>query len=123
MKSLFPAEYYKENYERFIKPSNDRHYVNLNENLNRKIETLRKNGCPENAIPIVKKIEAEKLYNEWYKILKEDMKIVKEVREGKASFGFTTYRQEYEARAKFEKRFEFNCYQLAEFKKDHLKEG
>ena len=63
MKPMFSEEYYKENYDRFIKPSNDRHYVNLNEKLNGKIEALRKNGCPENAITIVKKIEAEKLYN------------------------------------------------------------
>ena len=48
------------------------------------------------------------------------MREVRAVREGRASLGYTTHLQEIRARYEFEARFEFNCLQLADFKKKYI---
>ena len=74
----------------------------------------------EDALAIVRKIEAQKIVDSCTLLVYEEMKVCKEIEAGKAGFGYTTIGQEISARGEYRKRFEFNCLQLADFKKKYL---
>lgn len=119
MKPLFSEEYYRNNWYKFIQRVPGENYIDLEGDLARVMRQYIENGMPKEALPIVERMEAEKLVERCLKLVKKEMVTVKQVESGNASFGMTTKLQEIQARADFRKRFEFNCLQLADFRKAH----
>ena len=117
MTTLHSEEYYRTNWERFIAPVPGKHYVNLEAELNRCIATY--SNLPEEAITIMRKVEAAKIAEKTKALVVEEMQTVKAIAAGEASFGYTTKGQEISAMREYRMRFEFNCLQLADFKKKY----
>ena len=119
MKPLFSENYYRNNWSKFLQRVPGENYINLEGELERTMRQYIENGMPTEALPYVEKMEAEKLATRCLDLVKKEMETVKQVESGKASFGMTTELQEIQTRADFRKRFEFNCLQLADFRKAH----
>lgn len=128
MKPLHTEEYYLSQWERFLDPMSTPHctplihcdnYINLEGDLAHYIEEYKQLGIPEAALPTLEQMEAKKLAERGREICMRQLKVQKELDAGTATFGYTTHRQEIEARADFRNRFEFNCIQLKLFKQNH----
>lgn len=119
MKPMFSENYYRKYWDRFLQRVPGENYINLEEELSRTMRAYIENGMPTEALPVVEKMEAEKLAERCLNLVKKEMETVKRIESGKSSFGMTTELQEIQARADFRKRFEFNCLQLADFRKAH----
>ena len=117
MKTLFSEDYYRSNWERFIKEVHGEHYINLEAELERSLEIFKE--LPAEAIEMLKKIEAKKIVDKATTLAKKEMTIVKALESGEATLGYTTQIQEIHARAELRQRFEFNCLQLADFRKKY----
>lgn len=117
MRSTFSEEYYRMNWEKFIQEVPGEHYINLEAELEHTLEIYKE--LPAEAIEILKKIEAKKIVDKAIELCKKEMATVKALEAGEASLGYTTQTQEIQARGKLVRRFEFNCFQLAEFKKKY----
>ena len=119
MKPVFSEEYYRTHWDKFLKrvPGND--YINLEGELAKVMKSYKEAGMPMEAMQVVEKIEAEKLSVRCKELVMKEMEVVKRINAGKASFGMTTQRQEIEQRGNYIRRFEFNCLQLADFRKNH----
>lgn len=119
MKPLYSEEYYRKYWDRFLVPVHGGHYINLEGELQTAMDQYRELGMPEEAIPIVEKMEAEKIAAKCRTLVFEELEVLKRVLSGKSSFGMSTERQEIHARHEFRTRFDFNCLQLADFRKKH----
>lgn len=117
MKSTYSEEYYRRNWERFMKKVPSEHYINLEANLNHAIEIYSE--LPAEAIEMIKRIEAKKLSDRCTDILTRDMEMIKKLKNKEVSLGYTTQTQEIHAEHDLVTRFEFNCLQLADFKKKY----
>lgn len=118
MKARFSEDYYKENWERFIKETHDGDYINLEEILQYKMSIYSE--LPQEAFEMVEKIEAKKIADKFTAELKERMKMVSAIESGKSGIGYTTQIQENREKDRIITRFEFNCYQLTVFKKKYI---
>lgn len=119
MKATFTAEHYKMIWAEMIKPTIGEHYRNLEAELAKEIEIYETAGISEQALETIRKMKAQEIADDCKAMLIEDMKIAKKIREKRANFGYTTVNQEIQAQHRFAERFEFNCFQLAEFKKKY----
>ena len=116
METRHTEQYYRKYWADYIKPANDPHYLNLEESLDKYMTIFE--DLPEAALSILRKQEAKRIAEVTTVLLKKDMEIVKQI--DTCSFGYTTMAQEVTAKRRFVERFEFNCLQLADFKKNHL---
>ena len=119
MKAMFSEEYYKANWDKFLSPVPGDDFIDLEGSLKKTMQKYIDNGMPEIAIPVVEKMEAQKLIDKMTDLVHKEMETLKRVLNGEASFGMMTQAQEITARANYHKRFEFNCLQLREFKAKH----
>lgn len=119
MKPLFSEQYYKDHWDEFLKrvPGND--YINLEADLDRELAVLREAGLTEEQIKMVEHIYAKPIAEKCHTLVMEELKTLKAVMSGKAGWGYTTERGDYDAQYRFRTRFDFNCLQLREFKKNH----
>lgn len=120
MKATFSEEYYRQFWNKFLEEVPGVHYRNLEAELERAMRVYHEAGLPEEAIVIIRKMEAQKIADSCRALVLEEMDVVKRINAGEASFGMTTERQETEARFEYITRFEFNCLQLADFRKKYL---
>ena len=115
MKANSGKEFYEKYFNDFIKKSK----MNLEKELAFRFKVLEGIEIPEDAIEKIRSSYAKEIAEKAEKELKERMIVVKNVENGKVSFGYTTENQEIHARYEFRRMFEFDCYQLSVFKKDH----
>lgn len=115
MKPMFSEEYYRKNWDRFIKKVPGSDYINLEEELNHKMSIFK--DLPEEAQKLLVPIKAQEVIEEATKLVYKEMATIKDLEAGKSSFGYTTQGQENQARYELRTRFDFNCLQLADFKK------
>lgn len=98
--------------------------MNLEKDLHDEIKIYEGiEGFPVDALPIMKRKFAEKIATDAEAILKKHMNVVKKIRTADKtgySLGYTSVVQETAARAEYVRRFEFNCWQLAQFKRKYL---
>lgn len=116
MKTYASETYYQMIWDDMLNKRQDMYYLNLEEELDRYTATV-KNKISDEAYKTVRKAYAEKVIEKAEMLCREMMKTVKQYKKNECSFGYTTEGQELSAWFKFQKRFEFNCYQLAVFKK------
>lgn len=119
MKSLFSEQYYKDHWDEFLKcvPGDD--YVNLEAELEEKMKVLREAGLTKEQLKAVETIYSKPIADRCHSLVLKELKTLKAAMAGEISWGFTTKRQDVEAEYNFRTRFEFNCLQLREFKKNH----
>lgn len=119
MKSLFSEQYYKNHWDEFLKrvPGDD--YINLEAELEREMKVLREVGLTEEQLKVVEPIYAKPIAEKCHTLVMKELKTLKAVMAGEAGWGYTTKRQDIEAEYRFRTRFDFNCLQLREFKKNH----
>lgn len=119
MKAVHSREFYLRNWDRFIQRVPGDEYINLEEELKREMRTFDGIGLDDQALATIERIQAQAIIERTDKKVRKQMATVKAVEAGTASFGYTTQRQEIEARAEFRTRFEFNCLQLAIFREKY----
>lgn len=61
MKPMFSENYYRKYWDRFLQRVPGENYINLEEELSRTMRAYIENGMPTEALPVVEKMEAEKL--------------------------------------------------------------
>ena len=119
-KNLFSENYYRAMWDRMA----EKHTVNDPErNLKIALSGYCFDTLPEDkrdqAMEVVKEIEAQRVYSFLSDSLKGTMKTIIAIQTGKASLGYTTQRQEIEAMHDLVSGFEFDCLRLADFKKKY----
>lgn len=122
MKTTYTANYYKSNYETFLNNPDGysrRYYMNLEKDLNDLMKPFKESGLAVEAVEGIKKIYAEKVAATAKKELLNTKAMVERLQTGKSTLGFTSMRQEINAKHDIIQRFEFNCYQLSVFKKKY----
>ena len=119
MKAQYSEEYYRKNWERFIKKVPSNHYINLEEELENRMKVYEGIGLPEAVISILRKGEAQKVADACKTLVTKELEMVKGIENGTVSLGYTTLGQEIKARGELRMRFEFNCLQYADFKKKY----
>lgn len=119
MKAQYSEEYYRKNWERFMRPVPGNHYINLEAELERRMQVYEGIGLPEAMMSILRKGEAQKVADACKALVTKELELVKGLENGTASLGYTTQGQEIKARGELRTRFEFNCLQYADFKKKY----
>lgn len=118
MKSRHSEQYYRDNWDRYIKKVPGPHYINLEEELEHNMLIFAE--LPKEACDMLRKIEAKKISEKAENLVRSEMATIKAIEAGEASLGYTTKGQEIQAMNEFIRRFEFNCLQLADFNKKEL---
>lgn len=116
MKAIFTREYYEKNWDRFIQKVPGDSYINMEAELDREMKVYRETDLDEQALSVIEKMLARKIYDKAMHLVRAMMRTIEDVEAGRSSFGYTTQLQEIQARADYRKRFEFNCVQLAHFR-------
>ena len=121
MKPLYKEAYYRKYWDEYLKPDNSigKHYINLEGDLAGLLDMYREYGVPEEAIIAIKKTKAQELADACKAVVHEELGVLKRILSGESSFGYTSEFQEVRARAEYRERFDFNCLQLADFKKKY----
>lgn len=126
MKALYSEGYYRGIWDEMLATARGEHGVNLEKELADKLESYKEafKEMPEDAatqaLEVIKAQVVKQIIEATTKLVLEEMAVVENIEAGKTSFGYTTQRQENEAKCNYRKRFEFNCLQLADFKKAHI---
>ena len=119
MKALFSEEYYRKYWKSFLVPVPGEDFVDLESELGAAMKVYKESGISESALAVVEKMEAKKIAEKCNQLVHKELKTLNEIMSGKASFGMTTQLQETQKRGEFRRRFEFNCLQLSDFRKNH----
>lgn len=119
MKAIHSREYYIENWDKFLKPSNDRDYMNLEAELEHEVHLFDGADLPEQALDVIRSMKAQEIIAKADKAVRERMQTIKDLESGRSSLGYTSERQEVAAMADLRRRWEFNCLQLSIFKQNH----
>jgi hypothetical protein len=120
MTTLYSENYYKTNWDRFIKPVTHAWYVNLENELSHEMSIFK--DLPKEAIDKLELMYAKKIIDKYTQEFKKQMALVKNLNEGKVSLGNIYACNEREQKYDLITRFEFNCYQLKVFTENHIKE-
>ena len=114
MKAQYSEQYYRNNWERFIKKSNDKDYMNLEYALDYKLKIFESDVAEKLRV-----IYANEIYTSAIKHLKDTMITIQDIQSGKTSLGYTTKSQEISEMRRMIQRFEFNCLQARDFKEKY----
>ena len=126
MKAMFSEEYYRSHWEEMLTTAKGEYGINLDRELADKLESYKEafkempKDAATQALEVIKAQVVKQIIETTTKLVLEEKAVVENIEAGKASFGYTTETQEVRARSDFRKRFEFNCLQLADFKKLHI---
>lgn len=117
MKALFSEDYYRKNWDKFLVKVPGDDYRNLEAELERVMAQYNESSwVTDNVRAVIEKVEAKKIADSCTVLVYKEMALIKRLENETSSLGYTTKRQEIEARTEFRKRFEFNCLQLRDFK-------
>ena len=116
MKATFTMEYWEGKREEMLARKHEKYYMDLEKDLDYIVGTA-KDLVPEEVYFTMCKAYAPQVAAKGEALCREMMRIVKDYKAGKCSFGYVTQGQEIRAWYEFQQRFEFNCYLLADFKK------
>jgi hypothetical protein len=115
-KTMFTENYYRDMWDRLVEKytKND-----PEKDLEITMKAYRDLDLPESAKEVILQIEAKKVYDFISDTLKGTLRTLNAILSGKASLGYTTERQEIQARHEIREGFEFDCLRLADFKKKY----
>lgn len=123
MTTLFSENYYKTNWDRFIKPVAHSWYINLEKELTDTMGIFKSTEIPQNELAKLEKYYAKKIADKNTQEIKKQMAFVKDLNTNKISLGNIYACNEREQRYDLITRFEFNCYQLKVFIENYIIEG
>ena len=119
MKTEYTEGYYRSIWNEMMNGRGARHYMNFEEDLEALMKPYSQHGFPEQAFEVIRKEMAKRVCS----AAKEDLLKIREtvlaLRSGNASLGNVSMRDEIVGRHELIQRFEFNCLQLADFKKKY----
>lgn len=121
MKPMFSEEYYRKCWDKFLVWVPGGHFVDMEKDLVSSMKVYVSLGLSEDALSKIREIEAKKIADRVTLLVRDEMRVLRDVEAGRASFGYTTQLQEIQVRAEFHKRFEFNCLQLRDFTNKYLR--
>lgn len=120
MTARFPEEYYRKHWDEFLRPQgNDPDYINLEGRLAKEMAVYEQAGIGGEALEKIRCTKAGELAEYCTALVREQMRVEKMLEAGETSMGFTTERDERDARRDHRTRFEFNCLQLRDFKEKY----
>lgn len=114
MRTIHSAKFYSENRERFLKKFSK--IANFEHELTISLSDFDESLVDLAAYEEIKKSYAKMISDNAEKTLKEMAATIQDIKEGRASLGYTTERQEIQARNELFEGFEFACYMLSIFK-------
>ena len=114
MKPTYSEDYYRKQMDRMMRKYGED--ADLERQLKIFVDGV---DLPEQAIEVVKKMYAQKVADACKADLIKKMNIIKDIRNGRAALGYTSERQEVEARHDLIEGFEFTCLCLADFQKKY----
>jgi hypothetical protein len=126
MKAVHSEQYYRGIWQELISKRSDSYYMNLEERMEQAMNQILEamEGVPaeqrEKAVDALKGAQAKRIAEAAEKTIREEMAMVKRVESGKASRGYSDRAQATRYKAQMRIRFEFNCLQLADFKKKYI---
>lgn len=116
---LFSEKYYRDNWNKFKNES----HMNLEEELEHRTRIYKSIDIPEDAkrqvLDIMSKKYAEEIIAKAEAELQETADMINRIENGEATLGYTTQTQENRAMYRLVTHYEFNCIQLADFKREH----
>lgn len=117
MKARHSESYYRDQWDRMI----DKYgrYWNPESDLEHEMRCYRDTELPEKALGLIEQMMAKKIYDICKADMMEEMKKIKRLESGDACLGYTSHIQEVSAMHDLIERFEFTCFQLSVFKKNH----
>ena len=115
MKAHYSEQYYKNNWDRFIKrvPGDD--YMNLESELENEIKIF-----DDETKELIKGIYAQRIYDKAVSRLRERCAMIDNIENGFATLGYTNKTQEVHQMNRIIQRFEFNCIQAKYFKQKYI---
>ena len=118
-KTLYPEGYYRKNWTRLFEKY--RNHMDLEKELDWFTPTFEElpEDLREQAKMAARKIGAVKVADKAKESLLKDMRMIQEIRDGKAGLGYTSEKQRVEQWHMIQQRFEFECLQLKEFKEKY----
>ncbi len=125
MKAAYTERFYRDNWTELLSRKNDRYYMNLEADLETKMETAARRLADlprefaEKALETTRNMMAKEIAYSALKAVHEEMAMVKRVESGESVMGYSCKIQETQAREEARIRFEFNCLQLADFRKKY----
>lgn len=119
MKAMHSEQYYRDNWDSFIKKVPGTNYINLEADMQILMQPFIDAGLPDEAIEILKKQNAQVVVDKCKQLVYSELYVIQRIEAGESSFGYTTEIQENKARSDYRLRFEFNCLQLSDFKKKY----
>ena len=127
MKAMFSEAYYRKFWDELIAPAPGEHYINLEKELADYVADYEKAfavaDIPEDVInrlvDAYRAKMAQMIADRATALCKKDMQTLLDIEAGRASWGFISKFQEVEHDREFRRRFEFNCLQLADFRKKY----
>lgn len=126
MKTEYTERYYRSVWDEMLSRKDSRNYMNLEEDLENLMKPYLEydfpgvpQSCKEQAIVAIRKEIAKRVYNDAKNDLLKLKNTVVSLKSGKSCLGYTSEAQEIRERADLFKRFEFNCLQLADFRKKY----
>ena len=120
MKARTSEEIFIKYWDKYIEESPRGDYMNFEAELAYNMEAYKNLPIPAEELNKISRYEAQKIVDKRTAELKNTMKLIQDIEAGKASLGYTTYNQDHLAMRELVDRFEFNCFQLSVFKKEHL---
>ena len=115
MKARYSEQYYRENWNSFIKKSSVNDYMNLEDDLQNELKIFDSNIAEK-----VRPIYAKKIHENAIEVLKKRMAMIQRLESGETSLGYTNKSQEVSEMHRIIQRFEFNCIQARDFKEKYL---
>lgn len=119
MKTLFTKEYYESEYDRLFKKYGNK--WNFEKDLKAMIPTFEEvpEECRQLAKDIAEKSYAKEIAKRAKAELLKKAAMIKRIRNGEASLGLISTRQEAQEWFEIQEGFEFACYQLSRFKEKY----
>lgn len=118
-KTLYPEEYYRQNWQRYLEKVPGDTYINMEADLGLLMKAYEGANIPEKALTVVRGMEAKKVFEYAKGIVLRQRDMVNRLLAGQASLGMISKTQEIHEMHDIRTRFEFNCLQMADFKRKY----
>lgn len=118
-RTLYSEEYYRKYWDSFMKKVPGDTYINMEADLKLLMRAYDGADIPEEALKVIKSMEAQKVLKYAKDIILKQRDMITKLLSGEASLGMISKSQEIHRIHEIRTRFEFNCLQMADFKRKY----
>lgn len=121
MKRLHEENYYRDHWDEMLKPTWERHFMNLEEKLDEIMEPLKEvlPQIGEEKAALVTKAYASMIAEKAFKEIQGQEIVLVNIENGRCDHLYTSLWHKDVELSRMKKRYEFNVVQLKDFKKNH----